>query len=187
MARSTWSRAWLFAVLLGALPGCGDVFGDKDAHQPGNLLGTFHVTATRTANTCGEGALGTQPTWAFDVKLARDPGAIFWNNGVEMIHGDLDADLVTFHFDTGVVINMRMEADGPRPPCSISRHDQAKGVLSAPGDDVKGFSGSLAYDFAPTAGSMCEDLIDSPTPIVATLPCGFAYKLEATRIEPGPP
>src|SRR5215218_7934577 len=132
MAPSMWPRWVLFAVLLAALPGCSDAFGDKDARQLGTALGAFHVAATRTQNSCGEGALGTQPTWAFDVKLARDPGVIFWNNGAEMIRGDLEADLVTFHFDTGIVMNMRTEADGPRPPCSISRHDQAEGVLSAP-------------------------------------------------------
>lgn len=181
-----WPRSWLWAGLLVVLPGCSDAFGDKDAHQPGMLLGTFHVAATRSDNTCGEGALGTQPTWAFDVKIARDPGVIYWNNGVEMIHGDLDADLVTFHFDTGIVMNMRTE-DRPRPPCSISRHDQAKGVLGGSGDDVNGFTGSLAYDFAPTAGSMCDDLIDGPMPIVAKLPCGFAYQLKATKLSSGPP
>lgn len=184
-----WMRRGLLAALVAGLPGCADLLGDpeKDAHQPGDLLGTFHVTATRTANTCGEGALGTQPTWAFDVKLARDAGALFWNNGVEMIHGVLDADDVTFHFDTGVVINMRTETDGPLPPCSIARQDQAKGALGAPGEDVSTFSGSLAYAFAPTTGSMCDDLIDSPTTMLAALPCSFAYQLAGAKISSASP
>jgi hypothetical protein len=171
-------------TLLAALPGCADAFGHGDAHQPGTVLGTFHVAATRTENTCGEGALGSQSDWAFDVKLARDPGALYWNNGVEMIRGELSADAVTFRFDSGIVMNMRTEDDRSLPACSIGRHDLAEGVLDAPGDDVNAFVGTLAYDFAPTAGSRCDDLVDGPAPIVAMLPCRFAYRLAGMKSGP---
>src|SRR5262249_20931251 len=133
-----------------------------------------------TDNSCGEGALGTQPSWAFDVKLAREPGALFWNNGAEQIAGALDDDGVSFHFDSGILIDMRTEADHGKPPCSVRRHDRAEGKLGAATGDVTAFTGTLAYDFTPSDGSNCSDLAGV---VVTALPCGFAYDLDGTRTD----
>lgn len=171
----------LAAALLSTLPACADSLGQGDAHAPGTQLGTFHVTASRTENTCGEGALGNQPTWNFDVKLARDPGALYWNNGVELIRGDLDADAVTFHFTAAIETNMRAGASPSLPPCSVRRSDQAKGVLDAKDETAHAFTGSLSYDFTPTSGSSCDDLVSGDKSILAALPCRFAYKLTAEK------
>ena len=73
-------RSWSLALALLAGPwlaGCADMFGNKDAHQPGEPLGTYHVAAKRGANTCGDGALGNEEAWEFDVKLARGGAQIF--------------------------------------------------------------------------------------------------------------
>ena len=163
------------------LAACGDP--TTDAHDPGVKLGTFHVTAARTANTCGEGALGTQAAWTFDVKLSRADRQLLWNNGAELITGSLDADEVTFHFDSGVLIDMRTAADHGLPPCSVQRHDQSAGKLAAAGADVASFTGTLSYDFAPTTGSSCADLNGV---VVAALPCGFAYTLAGARVAGAP-
>ena len=115
-------RSWSLALMVVAGPwlgGCGDIFGTKDAHQPGDELGTFHVAATRGVNTCGDGALGNTATWEFDVKLARGGAEIFWNNGVEQVTGALSADRVSFQFDTAVLMDMRTEEDGGLPACSV--------------------------------------------------------------------
>jgi hypothetical protein len=179
MGRS-WSLAW--ALLAGPwLAGCADIFGNKDAHQPGDVLGTYHVAAKRGANTCGDGALGNQEAWEFDVKLARGGSQIFWNNGAEIIDGTIDADEKSFHFDTGVLMNMRTAEDHGLPACSIERTDQADGTLAATGTDVASFEGKLAFDFAPSAGSSCEDLIQGSTAILAALPCKIVYALTGTR------
>jgi hypothetical protein len=179
MGRS-WSLAW--ALLAGPwLVGCSDIFGDKDAHQPGDVLGTFHVAAKRGSNTCGEGALGNQAAWEFDVKLARGGAEIFWNNGAEVIDGTIDADEKTFHFDTGVLMNMRTAEDHGLPACSIERSDRADGVLAATGTDVASFEGDLVFRFAPSAGSSCEDLVQGGTAILAALPCAIAYEITGTR------
>ena len=173
-----------FALLLIALPGlaaCGDIFGNKDAHQPGDELGTYHVAATRGDNSCGDGALGNTATWEFDVKLARGGSEIFWNNGAEMIDGTIDADETTFHFTTGVLMNMRNTAIHGPPPCSIQRTDRADGTLAATGDDVASFAGKLEFAFAPTDGSSCDDLITGSTAVLAALPCGIRYAITGTR------
>ena len=177
-------RAWSLslAVLAGPLlAGCADMFGTRDAHQPGDELGTYHVAATREASTCGEGALGNQAAWEFDVKLARGGAEIFWNNGAEIISGTIDADEQSFHFDTGVLMNMRTAESHGLPACSIRRTDRAAGKLAATGDDVASFSGKLAFDFAPTEGSSCADLVTGSTAILASLPCGIVYAIKGTR------
>ena len=177
-------RAWClgWAVLAGPLlAGCADFFGDKDAHQPGDELGTYHVAATRDASTCGEGALGNQATWEFDVKLARGGAQIFWNNGAEIITGAIDDDAQSFHFDTGVLMNMRTAESHGLPACSIRRTDQADGKLAATTTDVASFSGKLAFDFAPTVGSSCADLVTGSAAILAALPCGILYSIAGTR------
>lgn len=182
------SPARLAALLaLGAgLAGCAQAFGTADAHQPGELLGTYHVTATRTQNSCGEGALGTTPSWEFDVKLARDSTTLFWNNGAQVISGAAATDGTSFQIDADVVMNMRAEGDNG-PPCSVNRHDRATVLLSASGTNVASFTGTLAYAFAPTSGSDCTDLIQggSPNPkdvpVFAQLPCSFSYAMSASR------
>lgn len=180
-------RTFLFA-LLPALTGCAELFGDQDAHQPGDPIGTFHVVATRTTSQCGEGALGATPTWEFDVDLARTEGALYWDNGAQVLTGSLAEDGVTFSIDATVVVDMRTEATVGYPPCSVERRDAARGELAEPGDDVEGFSATLRYDFAPTAGSECADLVlgaasDLPAvdPVFAALPCGMVYELAGER------
>src|SRR5262249_2310770 len=104
-------RAILATLSVVLLAGCGDIFGTKDAHHPGTQLGSFHVTAARTSNSCGEGALGTSSSWEFDVRLARQDTEIFWDNGAEIITGALAADGVSFSFQSGVAVDMRTEED----------------------------------------------------------------------------
>jgi hypothetical protein len=173
------ARLGLLAAIAATTPsGCEKVFGDgsQNAHMPGTDLGSFHVNAQITANTCGAGALGEVSPWAFDVRLEKDPGTLYWNNGQAVITGTLGADDLTFGFDTSVVQNMRdPNVVGP-PPCSISRADHAEGKLDA-ADKVSSFTGTLSYTFSPTVGSNCDDLVLSDAPIVAALPCSFTYQM----------
>jgi hypothetical protein len=182
------ARAFLGALVMLSTAGCAELLGDgsADAHQPGTEIGTFHVAATLTSNTCGEGAFGEAAAWAFDVKLARSEGALYWNNGQEVLAGTLGDDGVSFAFESGVIQDMRPEEQIGMPPCSIARRDRAAGALDAAGDDVASFEGTLSYDFSPTAGSQCDDLIglNSNEPVALTLPCGFAYRAEGTRTDP---
>ncbi len=177
-------RSSSLVLLVVALPwvtACGDIFGTKDAHQPGDKLGTYHVAATRGANTCGDGALGNAADWEFDVKLARGGTEVFWNNGAEEITGTIDTDERTFHFDTGVLMNMRTTDSHGLPACSIKRTDRADGKLAATGLDVASFTGRLEFGFAPTDGSSCGDLVTGSAAVLAKLPCGILYALDGTR------
>lgn len=175
-----------FLLLLAALPalaGCGEIFGNKDAHQPGEALGTFHVVGTRASSTCGEGALGSGANWEFDVELAREGDALYWDNGAQIVVGSLAADGVSFLIETGVVVDMRSEETLAYPPCSLERRDAASGALKDGGEEegVLGFSATLSYSFSPTADSECWDLIEGEAPTFTSLPCTMSYALEATR------
>lgn len=167
--------------------GCAQFFGDGsgDAHNPGTDLGSFSVTATVTSNTCGEGALGEQASWTFPVRLSRDieGGALYWNNGQAAIAGALSDDAESFSFDTSVIENMRDPSVVGPPPCSIARADIASGKLDTAKGAVGSFTGTLSYQFAPTVGSVCDDLVDSETPIVAQFPCGFSYDMKGTAAQ----
>lgn len=169
-------------LALFALAGCADAFGDRDPRAPGEPLGRFHVAGKRTENTCGEGALGAGPTWDFDIALSREGDAIHWNNGGAGVTGTLDDDGVTFYFDATVAVDMREPGEAKLPPCTMSRRDRGSGKLDAT-EDPSSFKGQLRYDFSPTAGSNCDDLVHGSAPIVVQLPCGFAYAIEATRVE----
>jgi hypothetical protein len=189
-------RLVVLPVLSIALAGCGDMFGDRDAHQPGTALGAFHVVGTQISNACGEGALGATSTWEFDVDLARAQGVLFWNNGATVIQGAIGDDQVSFSIGGRVVMDMRAEGMPPGLPCSIERRDVARGTLGGAGDEVEGFTASLSYGFAPTAGSSCADLVLGELSVVpgvgveqgsgagvlfAALPCAMVYDLKAKR------
>lgn len=168
-------------VVVPFLGGCVDAFGTNDPHQPGEHLGTYHLTAKQKHNDCGSGALGAPAVWELDVKLAWGDGTIFWNSGGEVISGSLSADRTKFDIQTDVVVDMRTDADAGKPPCSMARHDTAAGKLVLDGDAVSSASGALTYDFAPTSGSECADLVNSETPLFETLPCSIEYAFEAPR------
>lgn len=173
----------LLLPMLGALlaTGCVEAFGDKDPHDPGESIGTFHFTATQTKNTCGTGALGAPETWEFDVSLARGEESLYWNSGGQVIVGELSDDGKAFEFAADVEIDMRDPDDGWSPPCSMARHDVVKGALKSQDDAVVSASGTLSYSFKPTEGSDCADLVTSETPVFAQIPCAMTYSFKAPR------
>jgi hypothetical protein len=178
MLRSRLPRLAAFAL---AATGCGDVFGTKDAHHPGDPLGTFHVAAKLDTTTCGDGSLGSTPAWEFDVKLSRDAQQIYWNNGQETLTGAVAADGVSFTFKSSLLMNMRTDTSPKNlPACSVARSDDAAGVLAV-GTPAPGFSGTLGYSFDQAPGSSCTDLLAPPTELFVALPCAMTYALGATR------
>jgi hypothetical protein len=181
MLRALGALVSLVLLLTLAAAGCVEAFGDKNPHEPGDALGTFHITAKQTQNSCGDGALGAPPVWEFDVKLSWAEDSIFWNSGGEVIPGTLSDDRASFEIASDVVMNMRTEADAGKKPCSIARHDEAKGKLVAQGEGVASVSGTLSYAYTPTSGSDCTDLVASEAPLFAALPCAMTYSFEAPR------
>lgn len=182
------ARLASIALLAGSLAGCEEFFGDQDARRPGDLLGTFHVTATAASNTCGTGALGAPAAFEFDVELSRDNGLIYWLAPSGPIQGRLAADGVTFAFEAQSIVDMRSEESPGVAPCSLVRRDGTTGVLGGEdNEDITSFTGSLTYTFEPTRDSICDDLVVggdlAVEPIFAALPCGMAYDLVAERTE----
>jgi hypothetical protein len=170
-------RVQLFAPLLLGLLGCGDFFGDHDAHAPGTPLGRFQVNAELGANGCGAGALGAPASWEFDVSLARESEQLFWDSGGQTLTGTLTS-AGAFAFDAVVRIDMRDGGKGPA--CVVYRGDTASGQLA--GEPVEGFSGTLGYAYA--AEGVCEDLVYGPQPMFAQLPCSMSYAMSAILVEP---
>lgn len=149
---------------------------------PGQELGTYDVMAEMARSSCGEGALGATDPWQFEVRLSRADRELFWLNGREAIAGRLDADGVSFAFETRVEVEA-MPAERGRKACVVSRSDEAQGVLSATGDDVQAFSGSLEFGYIALEGSDCSPLIGVAGGFEA-LPCSMTYELDATHQSP---
>lgn len=182
MSRPPFFHALSLALATFSLVACLDKPYDPDG--PGDFIGVFKVEAEQDANTCGAGALNAPAAWTFEVRLSREVGIAYWNNGAELITGQLDADKHSFKFDTSVIVDMRDANSAPwLEPCSVKRHDVSSGKI---GDDDTTFSGKLSYDFAPTAGSECSDLVMSDPQVFTALPCGMTYTLEAKRTSTTP-
>jgi hypothetical protein len=152
----------------------------KDPYRPGTALGTFHVDAKLVANSCGEGQ--APDPWTFDVKLARDPGTLYWIQGGLPVSGKLGADAhATLANDDTATIH---GADAGLPKCALTRHDALDATLAADPADatgIVGFSGTLTYTFGPTSDSDCSDQLAFAGGTFAALPCSVSYTLSATR------
>jgi hypothetical protein len=173
--------ALIVLVFAFAAAGCVEAFGDKNPYEPGEKLGTYHVSASQTKNACGDGALGAPAEWEFDVGLSWEDGSVFWNSGGQVIVGTISDDRKTFEIATDVLQDMRTEADAGKPPCSITRHDVASGSFVWEGETATSASGTLSYAFTPTEGSSCGDLITGEQALFAALPCSITYKFKAPR------
>ena len=168
-------------VLLGL--GCADMRG-HDGRVPGEPLGTFHVTAALEASSCGPGALGSTPSWEFDVKLSRDGSRLFWLNGAAPVAGHVDPDGRSFGFETTVTIEVE-PARADRPGCLVERVDRAAGTLEATGSEVTGFEGTLEYAYSVASDADCSSLVGVKGGF-AGLPCSLGYAMAATQTERAP-
>lgn len=168
------------AIALLVAGGCASLGSAPSATE----IGTFHVTAKRTSDSCGDASPTLPATVEFDVRFLREADTIYWDNGQDMVGGTLTDDH-KFSFDTTLTLDMRAQ-DGSAaglPPCSIARRDRADGTLS---DASDAFTGTLTYDFTPTQGSDCSDLLQGATAQFSTLPCSATYDTTAKRtVAPG--
>lgn len=150
-----------------------------DAKIPGDQLGSYHVLAELQDSTCGEGALGSQPHWEFDVKLSRQGSYLYWLNGREAISGTIGSDGASFQFDTRIKVQASEAAKG-RPGCTIWRSDSAAGKFAGQGTEIPSFTGNLSFSYAPEANSDCTDWVGVSGGFVG-LPCQMTYAMRATR------
>jgi hypothetical protein len=150
-----------------------------DAKVPGEPLGHYRVTADLQSSTCGEGALGSERKWQFEVRLSKQGSDLYWLNGREAIAGTIESDGVSFGFDTRIRVETSAAARG-RFGCAIWRADSADGKFVAQGSEVTGFSGRLGFTYSPEANSDCSELIGVPGGF-AGLPCAIEYAIAAER------
>jgi len=204
------ARARGAAALTGALGMLAACSGPPGAgRQLGDDLGGFHVAATELANGCGAGALGSRPSFEFEIDLARESTQIFWGRDAS---GSLDAQLgFEFSATVRVPIGQRNatanngnaasngnatandgnaasngnatanDGNATGSGCTIGRADHIAGTLQADAaGEVIGFSARLTYSFEPAPDSSCS-LDDRIGAGLPHLPCEMDYALAADR------
>jgi hypothetical protein len=159
--------------------GCLEFGKVDDAKQPGDLLGTYDVSASLEQATCGSGAFGSTESWRFQVKLSRFESDLYWLNGREAIVGSIGKDGRTFSFDSRVDVDIPPEESGDAE-CRIRREDSATGKLSADGIDVETFEGELSFRYGIAGDSNCDGFLLTPG-APARLPCTIGYTMTGAR------
>jgi hypothetical protein len=179
-ARAALGRALVAGVSVCLLAACSGP--DGAGRRLGDDLGTFSVDANEVDGSCGAGAVGSAPSFQFDVELTRADAELFWDG---RIGGTIDANLA-FELAASVGVEVR-PARGADPGCNVVRTDFISGVLHADASDqVVGLSGSMRFEFAAADGSACTP-DDAAAAELARLPCRLSYALEGTRTRaPGP-
>jgi hypothetical protein len=159
--------------LLFALAACGEGNGED--------VGNFQVEATRT-ESCGDtGLLASAPAMQLKVFLRRvGEASVHWDDGTGKMIGPYDGTDRSFVVQRSLVVDMRDEFPSGIP-CSIERIQRIEGSLDADPSVAKGFEGELRYDYVPTEGSDCSDLLVGETAITRELPCAVVYELNAHR------
>jgi len=170
--RSLHARAWLAVCALG-VGGCS-ALNNQNGRELGDDLGTFRVEANEENNSCGAGALGSQPAFDFDVELSSDTREIFWNNQTS---GSLDQEN---RFDLRASVMVEGETLGTQPTCVIERRDRIWGTLSDSETGIDGFTGTMTYDFRTAFEAICDEF-DREQAGVPVLPCQLRYELEGER------
>ena len=158
----------LGAVACSGPPGAGRQLGDD--------LGGYRVAASEVSNGCGAGALGSQPSFGFDIDLSRESSQLFWGREAS---GTIDAQL-GFEFQALVRVPI-VQPSATSNGCAIGRTDHISGTLRADGSgEVLGFSGRMSHSFQPDTATSCslDDQIKAGLP---RLPCEMTYALEADR------
>jgi hypothetical protein len=167
MMRTT---AFLFATLLA---GCGDGNGDD--------VGVFQVKGARTESCGDSGLLASAPEMQLKVWIRRvGESAVHWDDGTGKMIGQYDGTKRTFVTQRSVVADMREDFPSGLP-CSIERVQKIEVTLDADPTVAKSFSGEMRYDYVPTEGSDCQDLVVGDTAIARELPCSVAYDLDGER------
>lgn len=176
------------AVLLLALAGCSDFFGDKDSKTPGEPIGTYKLSASvDDASTCAELAAAAPRPWSFDVQLRHDGEKGYFIAGAGSVTGSLDTTKGTFNFQStsSLFIHGVDKAKG-LGACTMIRTDTFSGTFAgAPttDDGSKSLTGSLRYGYVVAPGSDCRDLVTgglaSADPLSVYDPDSTAYQQAA--------
>lgn len=144
-------------------------------------LGRYEVTASLDTQTCGTGSIVFPETLTFVIELDEEDKQLVWGDGALALRGRLAANGVEFSVEAKKVVDARDDTQAENlPPCLIERTDAVQGALDDP-EAPTGFEATLEIDYAPEAGSDCEDLLFGPNRLVQALPCQARYELVGSR------
>lgn len=155
----------------------------KDPYNPGEPIGEFHVTAKLKSTTCGQ----APDPWEFDVKLRHDARTLFWVQGGAPVKGAADTKARATFQTTDTRTLRDANAKTGTAACVVSRTDRLDVELQSdegPATEIEAataFVGTLAYEFAPGAGSDCSDQLLSASGDFEALPCDIRYDIRAAR------
>jgi hypothetical protein len=169
------------ACLLGVLAaGCGNPL-------PGTLLGTYQVTATAGANSCGSG-LGAPGVYQFDVQLSETSTDSLlhwsWLDDAPIATGTLarvsssDPSLQA-SLTSSQSSNVDATTAGAGP-CTMVRADSMVVTLGA-GTPPGSFAGTMSYAFTAASGADCTDQLTASGGMYAKLPCTITYAIAGAR------
>ncbi|HEY8077656.1 MAG TPA: hypothetical protein VIF62_26200 [Labilithrix sp.] len=163
----------LFAAAL-ALGSCSG----KDPYNPGQGIGTFHVTSTLVSSSCG-----TVPNpWEFDVKLRHDAQTVYWVQGGAPVQGKLDAHSNTSMTSSTSTTLRDANAQTHVAACVVTRTDSVAFALDTTDPSAAtALSGTLGYRFDPDQGSDCADQTLDSGGDFAALPCDVSYTITAKK------
>jgi len=150
----------------------------KDPYNPGQGIGTFHVSGQLVSTTCGS----TPNPWEFDVKLRHDAETLFWVQGGQPVSGTLDANSHTTMKSTNSA-TLREANDAKKiPSCVVTRTDSLDVALDNKDPAAAtAVTGTLAYRFDPSNAADCEDQTSAMGGDFDALPCEVHYTISAKR------
>lgn len=172
-----------WAAAAAASPAALGACTGKDPYNPGDGIGTFHVSASLVTSTCG-----TAPNpWEFDVKLRHDGTTLYWVQGGGPVQGHVDATSHAVLTASASQTLRDADAQSKTPACVVTRQDSLEVALdtghAAAADIAKAdtFTGTLVYAFQPTSDSDCSDQLVASGGGFDQLPCQVSYTLGGTR------
>ena len=182
-------RYAFFSALIGI--GC-------EQQLPGDPVGSYQVSATLEANSCGAAAVPAMDAFSFGVEIRRRDREAFWlRDDTPMVSGVFTGDdQYRFAFDATVEL-VASDLDLGIAGCVLAQHEvlrvtamEAPMEGATPMDDEETMAaqtvplhGEHSIDFAPLAGSDCAPALAISGGPFAALPCSVIYALEGEAVE----
>ncbi len=159
------------ALLLSSVSSCS-----QSTAMPGTGLGTFAISATRTADTCGSG-IASEASWKFDIELSVDDSQLYWRQDDATVSAYLNAsNEATFEGS----MTSTLEPDAGAAACVVTRTDSTVIKLDAK-TDTKAVSGTISFSYAAEPGRDCSRQLASAGGSFAALPCALSYSFTGVR------
>jgi len=187
MVDPSWLRSGLRATAV-TLAGCATVVlaasCDPVSTLPGTMLGTYNVTGTLGANTCGSG-LGAPSPWTFTVQMSEDGTMLYWepSTGAELSSTMTSSTAVSI---TSTVTANVDATDAGEGPCDLTEATAIALTFEAATAPAppSSFTGTITYSFstntAVSSTSDCTDQLSASGGSYDTLPCTATYSISGT-------